>query len=45
MDNDGWIDSGLPFDQMELDGEITTTTHASPALEGPARFYRLIFKP
>jgi hypothetical protein len=40
-----WMDSKLPFDEAEVNGEINTTAHANPALEGPAKFYRLIYAP
>jgi hypothetical protein len=40
-----WMDSVLPFDQVEVNGDILTTSHATPPLQGPTRFYRLIFKP
>ena len=40
-----WVDSGLPFDESEVSGDIVTTAHANPATEGPVKFYRLIYKP
>ena len=43
--NGPWLDSSADFDETEVDGEITTTAHANPTLEGPALFYRLIYAP
>jgi hypothetical protein len=40
-----WADSGLPFDESEVSGDIVTTAHANPATEGPVKFYRLIYQP
>jgi hypothetical protein len=40
-----WFDSNLPFEQSEVNGEILTTAHADPTVEGPTRFYRLTFAP
>jgi len=40
-----WIDSTLPFDEAEVNGEITTTAHANPAMEGQEKFYRLTYVP
>jgi hypothetical protein len=40
-----WMDSGLPFDESEVSGDIVTTAHANPATEGPVKFYRLIYQP
>jgi hypothetical protein len=40
-----WQNATLPFDESEANGGISTTAHADPALEGPSRFYRLIFSP
>jgi Concanavalin A-like lectin/glucanases superfamily/Immunoglobulin domain/HYR domain len=40
-----WVDSGLPFDESEVNGDILTVTHANPAAEGTAKFYRLIYAP
>jgi hypothetical protein len=40
-----WVDSGLPFDESEVSGDIVTTAHANPATEGPVKFYRLIYQP
>jgi hypothetical protein len=37
-----WVDSALPSDQIEVNGDILTTSHANPPLKGLARFYRLI---
>jgi hypothetical protein len=40
-----WADSGLPFDESEVSGDIVTTAHANPATDGPVKFYRLIYQP
>jgi hypothetical protein len=40
-----WVESNLPFDQSELNGEILTVAHADLTVEGPVKFYRLIFAP
>jgi hypothetical protein len=39
------VDSGVPFDESEVSGDIVTTAHVNPATEGPVKFYRLIYKP
>lgn len=40
-----WVDSRLPFDETEADGDIVTTAHANPATEGAVKFYRLSYAP
>jgi len=40
-----WVNSRLPFDETEVNGEIVTTAHANPTAQGPAEFYRLIYAP
>ncbi len=41
-----WTESNLPFDeQANVNGKVTTTAHADPTLEGPAKYYRLIYQP
>lgn len=36
-----WENAGLPFEQQEKDGEISTTAHADSKTKGPVQFYRL----
>ncbi len=40
-----WVDSGIAFDETEVNGNVQTTAHANPATEGPMKFYRLIYTP
>ena len=40
-----WVDSALPFTESEAGGGILTTAAAKPATQGPAKFYRLVFRP
>ena len=40
-----WVDSVLPFDQIEVNGVILTTCRVNPTLSDPRKFYRLIYKP
>jgi hypothetical protein len=41
-----WMNSTLPFDeQTDVSGKAMTTAHADPTMEGPAKYYRLIYKP
>jgi hypothetical protein len=42
---DVWLASELPFTESLVAGEIVTTVVVNPATEGPAKFYRLIFRP
>jgi hypothetical protein len=40
-----WRYSSLPFTESLVGDQIVTTATANPAIEGPAKFYRLIFRP
>jgi hypothetical protein len=40
-----WSESGLPFTESLVTGEIVTTAVVNPATEGSSKFYRLIFRP
>lgn len=40
-----WADSMLPFTESVVNGDIQTTAVADPSIEGPSKFYRLIFRP
>jgi hypothetical protein len=40
-----WTDSALPFTESQAGCDILTTAVAKPATEGPAKFYRLVFRP
>jgi len=39
-----WEDSMLPFTESEVNGDTMTVAHPYPQ-DGPAKFYRLIFRP
>ncbi len=43
--NGVWVDSVLPFAESPANGSVLTTAVADPSTEGPAKFYRLIFRP
>jgi len=45
LTSDQWTDSTLPFDQSQAGADIMTVAHAAPAVEGPMKFYRLVFAP
>jgi hypothetical protein len=40
-----WMDSLLPFDQTEMNGEITTTVYVNPYLEIQVLLFRLKYSP
>lgn len=40
-----WKESYLPFEQVEINGEITITADVDPVMYGPVKFYRLVLKP
>ena len=40
-----WMDSGVAFEETEVNGNVLTTAHANPATDGPVKFYRLIYTP
>ena len=45
LSRDPWVDSLLPFEQSEINGNILTTSHAYPPMKERARFFRLIYSP
>jgi hypothetical protein len=40
-----WMESGLPFSETQVNGNVQTTATAKPAPQAPAKFYRLVFRP
>jgi Concanavalin A-like lectin/glucanases superfamily/Immunoglobulin domain len=40
-----WVDSAVSFTESQVNGDIHTTAIADPAVEGPQKFYRLLFRP
>ena len=40
-----WMDSMLPFDEREVNGDILTTGHVTPPPTNSSDFYRLIYRP
>ena len=40
-----WMDSALPFTEIQTNGNILTTAVVSPSSTAPCKFYRLVFRP
>jgi hypothetical protein len=40
-----WTTSTLPFTETQAGGNVTTTAGGTSPLQGPAKFYRLVFRP
>jgi hypothetical protein len=43
--SDDWTDSAIAFTENQVGPDTVTTAIADPRVEGPSKFYRLVFRP